>query len=76
MRRRRLLDPGNGVRSKQRLLKIRPLDGQKMVAMTNASIEHLGKSIETPLADLNKVGHGFIESNSNPKFERNCNDDY
>jgi len=29
--------------------------GQKVVAMTNASIEHLGKSIETPLADPKPV---------------------
>ena len=50
------MDPGNGVGSKQRLLKIRPLEGQKIVAMTNASIEPLGKSIETPLADPKPVG--------------------
>jgi len=56
MRRRRLLDPGNGVGSKQRLLEIRPLEGQKIVAMTNASIEPLGKSIETTLADPKPVG--------------------
>ena len=62
-----MLDPGNGVGSKQCLLKIRPLEGQKMVATTDASIEHLGKSIETPLADPKSVG-GFIEFNSSPNL--------